>query len=298
MKFSLIYSFFNQLPYLAYQLEAHKYIYENSLFRDFEFIICDDGSSDGTKEFVEKNKKEYPFPIKYLWQEKKGFRLAASRNNGIRVSKGEYIYLTDGDSFPTADTYIAFEKEIEKYGKKIAYMGQRWKIDWKKIPKDKPYNPKDLYAATIDTVDWRVPHGCCEPGKRELPVIPPYSFACFSGANVVFPGDDLRKIEWAPDDWNGFGYDDYVCALRWLAIIGKPIFPVMESVAFHIQHPNTMADPKMKARLEKMNEEYEANLKENFKGWYHPKPIDKYWEAGEFPKVWPEFRREVDYGKS
>ena len=40
--------------------------------RDFEWVIIDDGSTDGTDKLVEKWKSKAPFPIHYEYQEKPG----------------------------------------------------------------------------------------------------------------------------------------------------------------------------------------------------------------------------------
>ncbi|MCE2923619.1 MAG: glycosyltransferase family 2 protein, partial [Roseomonas sp.] len=42
---------------------------QQQTFRDFEWLVVDDGSTDNTKSIVEAWKKEAPFPIRYVWQE-------------------------------------------------------------------------------------------------------------------------------------------------------------------------------------------------------------------------------------
>ena len=37
-------------------------------FRDFEWLIVDDGSQDGTRALVENWQKNSTFPIHYFWQ--------------------------------------------------------------------------------------------------------------------------------------------------------------------------------------------------------------------------------------
>ncbi len=56
---------------------------------EYEIIVVDDGSKDGTKELA----KEYP--IKYIYQENKG--PASARNLGIKNSSGKYIAFLDSD---------------------------------------------------------------------------------------------------------------------------------------------------------------------------------------------------------
>lgn len=59
----------------------------------FEVIVVDDGSSDGTDLLVDSFKSE--FAIQYLFQEDLGFRVARARNIGINVAKFPVILFID-----------------------------------------------------------------------------------------------------------------------------------------------------------------------------------------------------------
>jgi glycosyltransferase involved in cell wall biosynthesis len=64
-------------------------------FRDFEWVIVDDGSTDDTRETVMSWQKEADFPIRYFWQENGGKHRA--RNRGVREAKGELFFTLDDD---------------------------------------------------------------------------------------------------------------------------------------------------------------------------------------------------------
>ena len=57
----------------------------------FEIIVVDDGSNDGTKEWV---KRRYP-DIKYIYQKNTG--VSSARNKGIKIARGDWIALLDSD---------------------------------------------------------------------------------------------------------------------------------------------------------------------------------------------------------
>ncbi|MFN9095693.1 MAG: glycosyltransferase family A protein [Alphaproteobacteria bacterium] len=75
---------------------------QQQTFRDFEWLVVDDGSTDNTKSIVEAWKKEAPFPIRYVWQEN-GHKKKAL-NHGIRLASGELFLTADSDDafLPTA----------------------------------------------------------------------------------------------------------------------------------------------------------------------------------------------------
>ena len=57
----------------------------------FEIIVVDDGSNDGTREWV---KQKYP-DIKYIYQKNSG--VSSARNKGIKIARGDWIALLDSD---------------------------------------------------------------------------------------------------------------------------------------------------------------------------------------------------------
>lgn len=65
-------------------------------FRDFEWIIVDDGSSDDTKAVVEQFAEQKPFfEIRYFYQKNQGKHIAT--NLAVREAKGEFFITIDSD---------------------------------------------------------------------------------------------------------------------------------------------------------------------------------------------------------
>lgn len=63
--------------------------------QDFEWIVVDDGSTDGTRERVLAWQQESRFPIHYLWQENQHKKTAF--NLGVRHACGEWVVALDSD---------------------------------------------------------------------------------------------------------------------------------------------------------------------------------------------------------
>jgi len=67
---------------------------QRQTFRDFEWLIVDDGSTDDTREVVAAWDSA-TFPIRYLWQENAGKHVAFNR--GVREARGELFLNIDSD---------------------------------------------------------------------------------------------------------------------------------------------------------------------------------------------------------
>lgn len=79
----------------AYTLHRVYDSLRNQTYRDFEWLIVDDGSMDQTKELVSIWQGEADFPIRYIWQENSGKHQAF--NWGVQEAKGELFLNLDSD---------------------------------------------------------------------------------------------------------------------------------------------------------------------------------------------------------
>lgn len=69
--------------------------------RNFEWLIVDDGSSDGTGLFLESLASQADFPIRYIWQPNAGKHMAFNR--GVREARGTLFLTIDSDDELTPD---------------------------------------------------------------------------------------------------------------------------------------------------------------------------------------------------
>lgn len=69
---------------------------QRQTFRDFEWIIVDDGSNDGTRELVESWQNDpNDFQIRYFWQPNQHKKVAFNR--GVREARGQWFVAIDSD---------------------------------------------------------------------------------------------------------------------------------------------------------------------------------------------------------
>lgn len=107
IKVSLIVSFFEQGHILPSLLEL---LFRQSFTDPWELIICDDGSVTDCRQFLYSQTWPRHIDCRYIWQPDSGFRLAQSRNNGIRLSRGEILIFLDGDSLVDSDFILRHVK--------------------------------------------------------------------------------------------------------------------------------------------------------------------------------------------
>lgn len=89
-------------------------------FADFEWIICDDGSTDNTWEILCECAKNDP-RIKLI-QNEKNMGLAYSLNRCIEIATGEYIARQDLDDYSDVDRLKKQVKYLDKHPE-IALLG-------------------------------------------------------------------------------------------------------------------------------------------------------------------------------
>lgn len=90
-KFTIFTPAFNSVNSLPRVYES----LQTQTFRDFEWLIIDDGSTDNTKELVEQWKLKSIFPICYFYQENQGKHIAFNR--AVKLAKGELFLPLDHD---------------------------------------------------------------------------------------------------------------------------------------------------------------------------------------------------------
>ncbi|MEA2905423.1 MAG: hypothetical protein QOI12_2810 [Alphaproteobacteria bacterium] len=83
--------------------------------RDFEVVVADDGSGEGTRALIQRHAARRDLALKHVWQDDRGFRAGAARNRAILASGGTYCIFLDGDCIPRPD-FVAVHRQLAEPG--------------------------------------------------------------------------------------------------------------------------------------------------------------------------------------
>ncbi|MBY2475824.1 glycosyltransferase family 2 protein [Clostridioides difficile] len=90
-------------------------------FNNFEWLIVDDGSRDGTKELVEKFISENKLNIRYIYKENGGKHTAI--NLGVKNADGELFFIVDSDDGLIKDSLEIANDEWNSVENKVGFSG-------------------------------------------------------------------------------------------------------------------------------------------------------------------------------
>ena len=111
MKLSIIILCWNDLKVIG---DCLKSIYASTHSTEFEVVVSDNGSTDGSVEFIRRG-----FPQVHLIENGANLRFAKGNNVGIRASRGQYVLILNPDTIihdGTLDKMVAFADKHPEAG--------------------------------------------------------------------------------------------------------------------------------------------------------------------------------------
>lgn len=88
---SIIMPVYNSAKFVSKALDS--IVMQN--FHDYEILLINDGSADNSASICREYTKLYPF---IMFVDKPNEGVAITRNKGIQMARGEYIFFVDTDS--------------------------------------------------------------------------------------------------------------------------------------------------------------------------------------------------------
>jgi len=133
LNFSIIIITWNAKHFLEKCLDS---VYRRNKDYDFELIIIDNNSIDGTVKFIKEN-----YPNAVLIQNDKNRGVAPARNQGFKVANGKYVLILDVDTelitenaFEKLAEYMDKNKSVGVLGPKLIFPGGELQLTCRKFP--------------------------------------------------------------------------------------------------------------------------------------------------------------------
>ncbi|MBN21785.1 MAG: hypothetical protein CL678_10925 [Bdellovibrionaceae bacterium] len=226
--------------------------------RDFEVIFCDDGSTDGSKEYIEEFKKNIDLNVMHIWQPNKGFRKSMLLNECIRRSCGEILIFTDGDCIPHSN----FVKDHINESDETHYLaGRRVELS-KKISQNLKISDVEngFFDHPTFKLIWDAWTGETERSNRSLRVKNSFfrkllkmnQIIDLKGHNFSAHRKHFIAIDGFDEAYEGYGREDTDVELR-LQNLGLKIKSLKGlALQHHIWHPRREFTPQNEDRLDKL----------------------------------------------
>lgn len=225
-------------------------------FRDFEILVCDDGSGAETKRIIDDyRRRSTDIPIRHFWQENLGFRKCRILNEALRSATGDYCVFLDGDCVPHRD-YVGDHFAKRKAGRYLA--GRRAEISEKIGARLTPEKVRagyfdfprlDLLLSGLDGESEAINRTVRIPNAFLRRLLKLERVTDMKGCNYSVHKESLVAINGFDEDYEGYGREDTDVELR-LQNLGLSIKSMRGlALQFHIWHPRREFVPANDTRL-------------------------------------------------
>lgn len=191
---------------------------------EFEVVVVDDASSDGTSDALERLKP--PYSLRVLRHETNRGR-AVARNGAIRAAAGRLIVFLD-DDMDVVEGFLSSHIRAHAGNDKLATVG------------NVRTHPRANHSAVSRYLDTR---GAQKIRRRgELP------FKYFSTNNSSVERECLEAVGYFDEEFSTYGFEDVEIAARLAKTLGLRFVFCKDAVSLHL-HKHTLDDMLQKKIL-------------------------------------------------
>ncbi len=209
MFFSVVIPTYNRKPILEKCLQAlEKQQFDANLVSGYEVVVVDDGSTDGTVEWLQNQADRFPH-VHLLEQDHKG--PAAARNLGVKRANGDTIIFIDSD-------LVVLQGFLQAHASALT-QAMREQGD------DRIFT----YGRVVNTCNFEQPTS--EPFK-----VTDYSRAFFATGNVAIAKHWLLEAGLFDTQFTLYGWEDLELGVR-LKNLGLILVKVPAAVGYHWHPP-------------------------------------------------------------
>lgn len=226
--------------------------------RDFEILVCDDGSGEETRRLVAEFAARAPVRVEHLRQEHRGFRKSRILNEAGRAARGRVFVFLDGDCVPHRE-FIADHLREQETGFYLA--GRRVELG----PELSGWlTPEAVRRGFFDwprpRLVWSMLRGDSEYLQRSVRIgsrrlrswLGMDRVADLKGCNFSIPREAFEALDGFDEEYEGYGREDTDVEIR-LQNLGLKIKSLKGvAIQFHVWHPRREFTPANDTRLEEL----------------------------------------------
>jgi glycosyltransferase involved in cell wall biosynthesis len=212
-----------------------------------EVVIADDGSGEATRHLIAAETRTFPVPLRHVWHEDAGFRLAMIRNKAMAAANGEYLIQLDGDLV----LHPAFVQGHLEFARPGSYVqGSRAMLDESRTAAALRSGAVSLSAFSPGVRNRA--NAIYLPGLARLergPTDPHRTRGC----NMAFWRADIVRVNGYNEAMEGWGREDSELAARLQNAGIRRRNLKFSAVAWHLHHPMRSQDalPRNHAAFER-----------------------------------------------
>jgi glycosyltransferase involved in cell wall biosynthesis len=199
-----------------------------------EVIIADDGSGQETLNSILKFKKILPLPLKHVWHEDKGFRIASIRNKAIKESTGDCLIFSDGDLLFHPNFFNDFKRNLHPGNALIGsrvFLSQNYSC---KLPEIS--NFKGTISFVSGNIEKNRLNSVRLPFLSNLIPYSTFSHKLRGGLLAVWKQDIVAVNGWN-EDFTGWGKEDTELLARLYSYGIKFKKLKFAGITYHLWHP-------------------------------------------------------------
>lgn len=144
---SIIMSVFNTESYLEKSIQSVL----NQTFSDYEFIVINNGSTDGSASIISKYQNLDSRIV--VIENKKNKSLACARNQALDIAKGKYIYVIDSDDYLETEALESIYKLADTKNVDLVVFG--WVMEYYQDDKFLSYPVMPINAEYLSASSFR-----------------------------------------------------------------------------------------------------------------------------------------------
>jgi glycosyltransferase involved in cell wall biosynthesis len=183
----------------------------------FEVVVADDGSSDATAAVVDAFRDR--LPIRYVFQEDRGFRAALARNTGARLATGAVLVFLDTGALPGPDFLASHAAQHACPAQHRAVLGDAygWRPGDPQVMAGLPEAVAELPPEEV--VDrFRYCPGLQDERREALRDCAfedhPLPWTMFLGLNFSVRAADFWAVGGFDESFHGYGFEDMELGYR------------------------------------------------------------------------------------